>query len=1034
MFKIRDHFTITLNNVDITDYVVRFTRTASICSGEETIDIVVDNVDVNVWDKIELYENEEKIKTYNVDSISISTPNGTKVIHATDIKRIRDYFIPESYVVTYPSTVRYWIEKFASEAGVNVTFLTSSVGNYVSKNTSMGLTSFYTQLQTLLQIAGWYSYIDENGNLIIDELFADRHPQFIFTDNVIKLSEKIDDKFLRNRAVVWGSTDVDKKESVFADVKVMTPWNIVDKTVVVANSDIPNVGSAYYIANTLISEFNSLTNVLTVSAPAITGATLGDTIYVNVDRIRRIDFITSYTKSVVDNQGAIENITVGERCPRLFAYWGWDTDWVYVATDKGIFRKPMITQSGQQFEWQEFNYGISEDDRITTKVAVHNGLLGAVTSGGNAYYADIIYEYWHKIPISGSAVDIGVEPKNIYVGHNIEISGMVSRLSPSTSPFIVFSGSEVYSVDSLDVTGFTTISGDTGEVVNQYSSTLTGRESEGVVFGKTPYKSPSNLLMNIYDVSSVAEFESPGAFAVSGDTFEISHTDSYVFYYDRVNNQGLTVENIDTSSYKYLFNLLHNEKLYLTSISKSTAEIELELIRLNDFGKSTITIDNDTNKRIYTARSVIAGDDFGLLYIKYDNSSGEVRLFTYDGLIGSNKLLLTLDGNNWGVNIVPYQCVYYDRFVFLLSVTDYSTNSTQYYVVTDSGELIEVDVQFTEGIDGGMDKVNSRCYYRDIDGNGLIFNMSSVEIESSGLIFQSDTNTGFFFYSEDGDDLYYIVVEDNQLKIIYDVSHDLYYNPVDAYIPLGIDHKYVIQFDSSTNSIILSDTGNNSHEVLFTLGHEVVNNGIDGGAEIYISGGVVWYTSTDGKYYTAYSGDGTLRGSQKTELFRVFDDEVDKVNEFYSKYKVSLGKSSIYLYTDYPNAVYIADTYKDKYTSILNGNNFVYFPRETVFGSGSTRDVLAIDNDIITKVSVSGIINNEYNVAATPFIPVTSGAVLEVSNNLYPKNSKYPKMLYSNGIDKIYENCCSGKFTDVTANLLDFGVQKIFWIAIDDDI
>lgn len=396
------------NGVNITDDVISYEREHKICTGIGTLELTVSltsNRTFEPWDEIDIYENGSFQVKYFISEVGRGVPSGTITISCQDeSKRLVDYFIPDSYTVEEPTFTRYWIQKFLDEAGINYQFTTSSPGNLLSNFTHLGLCPAYEQIMQLLQLSGWYMYFDGNSRAIIGSLKTDlSNVQGTYgEDRILSISVNYDDKMLRNRAVVWGSFDPLRGQSAFAEVKTITRWNYDTRdyrTMVVSNNNIPTVGAAYSIANTLIKEFARITIEKHVSIADAQNKNLGDVIRLRTRAWNGSGLITTFGISM-SKQGLITNITLDERCPRLFGFFDFG-DYVYVGTyGSGVWRKHI------RFEhtWHNFSSGLM--DLAVTDLHINNDVFGAVAASGQGYYAQSSDGPW--IPFTVTSLESSV--------------------------------------------------------------------------------------------------------------------------------------------------------------------------------------------------------------------------------------------------------------------------------------------------------------------------------------------------------------------------------------------------------------------------------------------------------------------------------------------------------------------------------------------------------------------------------------------------------------------------------------------------
>ena len=226
--NIRDSVTVTINSNNVTDKVIRYTRDQNICTGIGTLQLVLvdDGTNYDPWDLIIISEGGHQAGRFYIAKSERSATGGTFTVHAQDdSKRLMDYFIAENYIIDYKTTITPWILQFASEAGVSVNIV-SLEDSIISSNSSLGMTSAYEQIMQLVQYGGGYFYFDSNGTMVIGKMNTSTGGSATANDsNMESITLRKHDNMLRNRAVVWGTTNPDTQEWVFADLSRTTPWN-----------------------------------------------------------------------------------------------------------------------------------------------------------------------------------------------------------------------------------------------------------------------------------------------------------------------------------------------------------------------------------------------------------------------------------------------------------------------------------------------------------------------------------------------------------------------------------------------------------------------------------------------------------------------------------------------------------------------------------------------------------------------------------------------------------------------------------------
>jgi hypothetical protein len=428
---------------NITDHVIRYDRESKICTGIGLLELEVDytySTGFNPWDVIEIYEGNNLAGTYYVSSESNAQPSASRTINAQDAsKRLSDYFIPDSYLIDYPSYSRYWVDLFLTEAGVSHTFLTDEPGQLLSNNTSLGLTSAYENVMQLLQMSGWYITFDPSGNARIGKANVDggHYTDSYGVHDILEIKVDKHDRMYRNRVVVWGNGDPATNRWVFADVTKHTKWDydLKDKrTVLISNSNIPSVKDAFVLANMAITEFAKLSVEKHLTVTGYRAIGIGEVVRLNTKIFSGKGVITTLGSSM-SRTGLVTNITLDERCPRLFGFYSLG-GFVYVGTfGSGVWRRHIqpsgwvasgvsgIVQSGFAsgiFDfsgWHDYSSGLK--DMNVTDLHVNAGLLACVTSSGQIYYS-----YEENATSSGSP-DYAVWSGIVLSGLDVTYSGAV---------------------------------------------------------------------------------------------------------------------------------------------------------------------------------------------------------------------------------------------------------------------------------------------------------------------------------------------------------------------------------------------------------------------------------------------------------------------------------------------------------------------------------------------------------------------------------------------------------------------------------
>jgi hypothetical protein len=413
---------IKLNGTDISDKVISYSREHKICTGIGMLTLITTyelHGSFSPWDHIEIYEGGSREGSYYVSITDDSKPDSNITVTAQDnSKRLTDYFIAETYIITYPTYALYWITKFLTEMGINYDFNVDDDGSLLSNNTQLGLVSGYEQIMMLLQISGWYIKFNSNDKAIIGKLNSDLRSKARFNkDDIIDIHVVTHDKLLRNRVVVWGKNRP-TIGWVTAEAKKITGWNYDNqdyRTLVISNSCIPTDYAAEDLAWKALAEFTKPNKEKHVTAIGTWGINIGDFVTVRSGSgvFNGKGLVTTFGTSM-SSAGLITKVTLDERCPRLFAYFDFSGD-VYISTaESGIWRKNIHGDT-----WEDYSEGLSSNS--ITDLHISANVMAAVTRQGQAEAALTDYSGWSLVPISG------LEASGISQGGTTVVSGFMTR-------------------------------------------------------------------------------------------------------------------------------------------------------------------------------------------------------------------------------------------------------------------------------------------------------------------------------------------------------------------------------------------------------------------------------------------------------------------------------------------------------------------------------------------------------------------------------------------------------------------------------
>lgn len=397
------NFDIRLEGNSVADHVISYQRSQQLCTGIGTMDVTLENKNlgenISPWDTITLYEEGHKIGTYLVNTITRSADGGTSSLQCQDYsKKLVDNFISDNYSFDYLTTNRYWIEFLLNDSDVNFTITADGDGGTVAANSVFGMSSAYDLIITFLQQSGWYIYFDKDGDAIIGniEKAGDTYDDSINDSEIISINRIRNDNRLRNRAVVWGMGDPLTGTWISADVSRHTQWNYDrndKRPVVLSNSMIYSIEVAQDLATKMLNEFADITNEITIELIGHHDIDIGDMVYVDSKYFSGKKMVTTIQSEGSAN-GMILRIVLNQKCPRLFAYFGYLSDYipVYIGTwGQGVWRK----YTGG-YTWENVSSGLVGDALYILDLFIKGGVMACVANDGYMYYSNITTNTWTK--------------------------------------------------------------------------------------------------------------------------------------------------------------------------------------------------------------------------------------------------------------------------------------------------------------------------------------------------------------------------------------------------------------------------------------------------------------------------------------------------------------------------------------------------------------------------------------------------------------------------------------------------------------
>jgi hypothetical protein len=363
---------------------------------------ITDAISPQTYKEIVLYEGGIKKGTYVVTDFTYNVPGGTLTFGCQDYsKRLQDYFIPDTTIITEPTYGRAILEKYLTEAGVEYNFTSSDNGSLVNNNQTYGLTDTLSVCIQILQMNGWYMYFDPENIAQIGrfEFDSDSADYTVDAATMLSFSTTNNDAMFRNRVVVWGMGDPTTDQWVFAEIDQHGQYSNEydgndERSIVIVNQNIPDNDAAMLLANQAIKEFDKSSFEVTFNVAGPVDLVLGDHVYVDSKYLRHIGPVTSIG-SELGPSGHTTHAVLSERCPRLFSYYDYG-GYVYVGTEsEGIWRKHLK----YDHTWRDFSEGLTCSG--VTDLYVTNGKFACTTNDGRLWERNVTSSGWSLVTASG---------------------------------------------------------------------------------------------------------------------------------------------------------------------------------------------------------------------------------------------------------------------------------------------------------------------------------------------------------------------------------------------------------------------------------------------------------------------------------------------------------------------------------------------------------------------------------------------------------------------------------------------------------
>jgi hypothetical protein len=440
------HLQILYNGTDVTQYIISYKRNNAICTGIGTSTFSLTRQFYDTYSPVTygtfiVYEEGIKKGTFYITAMGVEDNGASISIDCQDSTiKLVDWFITQSYTIDYVSYCKYWITKFLNDAGVSYEFDTTESGSVLSNNTSLGLATAYDTILQLCQQSGWFFRVNADGVFIVGKVDVKLGGEDITLsseneDISIKIDQK--DDILRNRVVVWGSANEDNLGWVFAESKTYTPYNYDQtdlRTSVLTNGCIYTNYDAKTLANRILRETEHINYIKEVQIGRLIDASIGQTAFLDCRLYSGYTLITSIEVDYSSSSGYITILTLDERCPRLFAFFGYRNNYVYVGTSgAGVWRKPLEVDG-----WENYSTGL--EDLTILDLAINKSIFACVGSDGSLYARKSVGTHWY--PMSPTKFITAPFSGNLFPGENYQVpSGMT--LSGIQVSGLIYSAADV---------------------------------------------------------------------------------------------------------------------------------------------------------------------------------------------------------------------------------------------------------------------------------------------------------------------------------------------------------------------------------------------------------------------------------------------------------------------------------------------------------------------------------------------------------------------------------------------------------------
>ena len=326
---------IFIDGTNRTQYVVEYNRVSSLCEMGDSFTLQLADTypaTLNPYQDILIKEsydgNTGNVLRGYILKINKDFTRSTYQIEGMDKSvLLDDYFIHEQ-IEANDEAVDYWIEYIAGLAGLSVSFQASAPNVFVEKGTLLGMQSALDSLLTLERLAAYYIRYDSQTDQLIAFRLGTSEPQITIDNEVTAVTRDLGTDKTRNVVKVYGGYTFtpgtlpfeSNAIQLFAQARTEIPELLVDKTMVVANPNLKKQAYLYIVADRMLNALNSIDDVQTYSLVGFyPDVSIGNYAYINFDNFINYegDRLITTIATTLNSSGAVTNITIGEKCPRI---------------------------------------------------------------------------------------------------------------------------------------------------------------------------------------------------------------------------------------------------------------------------------------------------------------------------------------------------------------------------------------------------------------------------------------------------------------------------------------------------------------------------------------------------------------------------------------------------------------------------------------------------------------------------------------------------------------------------------------------